>query len=241
MVPAITIAPAAHMHIPFWKKWISQVYPLTLETASSDQNPELAVVLDRGRLQLLSGNAIYSWDDLYHNFSIAFGTIDLDEESIENVLVLGFGLGSVPFILEKIFDRAYHYTGVEWDETVAALASKYTLPRLNSPIEIVSADAGVFLDVTRQQFDLIAVDIFEDDQTPVQFETVDFLQTCATRLSPGGLLMYNRLYNSPLNIRKTSRFFEEVFLKAFPDGWKIDTGGNWMLTARKPQVAGQRA
>ncbi len=221
------------MHIPIWKKWLSQVYPLTLETASSDQNPELAVVLDRGRLQLLSGNAIYSWDDLYHNFSLAFGTIDLDDASIENVLVLGFGLGSVPFILEKIFDKHYRYTGVEWDETVAALASKYTLPRLRSPIEIISADAGVFVEVTRQKFDLIAVDIFEDDHTPVQFATVDFLQSCAKRLSPGGLLMYNCLYNTPQNVRKTGRFFEDVFLKAFPDGWKIDTGGNWMLAARK--------
>lgn len=208
------------------------MFPLTLETASSDQNPELAVVLDRGRLQLLSGNAIYSWDDLYHNFTLAFGTIDLDEESIEDVLVLGFGLGSVPYILEKIFDRSYNYTGVEWDETVAALASKYTLPRLSSAVEIITADAGVFVEVTRQKFDLIAVDIFEDDRTPEQFATVEFLHTCARRLNPGGLLLYNCLYNTPQNVRRTDRFFNEIFLKAFPDGWKIDTGGNWMLATR---------
>lgn len=36
------------MHIPLWKKWVSHFVPLTLETASSDKNPELAVVLDRG-------------------------------------------------------------------------------------------------------------------------------------------------------------------------------------------------
>jgi spermidine synthase len=223
------------MHIPIWKKWISQVLPLTLETASSDQNPDLAVMLDRGRLQLLSGNAIYSWDDLYHNFTIAFGTFDLDEEPIEDVLVLGFGLGSVPFILEKIFERTYHYTGVEWDETVAALASKYTLSRLSSPVEMVTADASIFIEVTQAKFDLVAIDIFEDDRTPDQFETVEFLEACAKRLRPGGLLLYNRLYNSPRNVRNTSHFFESTFLDVFPDAWKIDTGGNWVLATRKPK------
>ena len=101
------------MHIPLWKKWVSHVVPLTLETAASQQNPELTVMLDRGRLQLLSGNAIYSWDDLYHNFTIAFGTLDIEERGFQDVLILGLGLGSVPYILEKIYEQSYEYTAVE--------------------------------------------------------------------------------------------------------------------------------
>lgn len=217
------------MHIPLWKKWVSHVVPLTLETAASDQNPELAVMLDRGRLQLLSGNAIYSWDDLYHNFTIAFGTLDLEERPTRDVLVLGLGLGSVPYILEKIYDQFYQYTAVEWDETVAALAAKYTLSRLKSPVNIITADAEVFLQVTEEQFDLIVVDIFEDDRTPDQFETTTFLEACAEHLKPNGLVLYNRLYNSPGNVIATRRFFEDTFKTVFPDAGKIDTGGNWIL------------
>ena len=217
------------MHIPLWKKWVSHVVPLTLETAASEQNPELAVMLDRGRLQLLSGNAIYSWDDLYHNFTIAFGALDLEERPIEDVLILGLGLGSVPYILEKIYDRAYHYTAVEWDETVAGLAARYTLSRLKSPVEIITADAGVFLQVTEEQYDMIVIDIFEDDRTPEQFETVAFLEACAERLRPNGLILYNRLYNAHRNIVSTQRFFEDNFKTVFPEGEKIDTGGNWIL------------
>lgn len=219
------------MHIPLWKKWVSHVLPLTLETAASDQNPELTVMLDRGRVQLLSGNAIYSWDDLYHNFTIALGTLDLEERSIQDVLVLGLGLGSVPYILEKIYERSYEYTAVEWDETVAALATKYTLSRLESPVNIITADAEVFLQVTEEQFDLLIVDIFEDDRTPAQFETVDFLEICADHLRPDGLILYNRLYNSPKNVIATQRFFEDSFKTVFPDAWKIDTGGNWILAS----------
>ena len=217
------------MHIPLWKKWVSHVVPLTLETAASEQNPELAVMLDRGRLQLLSGNAIYSWDDLYHNFTIAFGALDLEKRPIEDVLILGLGLGSVPYILEKIYERAYHYTAVEWDETVAGLAARYTLSRLKSPVEIITADAGVFLQVTEERYDMIVIDIFEDDRTPEQFETVAFLEACAERLRPNGLILYNRLYNAHRNIVTTQRFFEDTFKNVFPEGEKIDTGGNWIL------------
>lgn len=220
------------MRIPLWKKWVSYVTPLTLETAASEQNPDLAVMLDRGRLQLLSGNAIYSWDDLYHNFTIAFGVLELEERALEDVLVLGLGLGSVPYILEKIYERNYRYTAVEWDETVAALAAKYTLSRLESPVNIVTADAGIFLQVTAEKFDMIVVDIFEDDHTPEQFETIDFLETCAEHLLPNGLLLYNRLYNGPRNIIATERFYEDTFKTIFPDASKIDTGGNWILVNR---------
>lgn len=221
------------MRIPVWKKWLSHAFPLTLETTSSDQNPELAVVLDRGRLQLLSGNAIYSWDDLYHNFTIAFGTLALEKERIEKVLLLGLGLGSVPYILEKIYNREYHYTAVEWDEAVAALAAKYQFSRLASPVEIITADAGIFMKLTEEAYDMVIVDIFEDDQTPDYFETTEFLQSCNDRMASGGLILYNRLYNTPLNVIKAERFFEGPFREVFPEAWKIDTGGNWILTSRK--------
>lgn len=217
------------MHIPLWKKWVSHVVPFTLETAASEQNPELTVMLDRGRLQLLSGNAIYSWDDLYHNFTIAFGRLELERRHIQDVLILGLGLGSVPFILEKTYGRQYYYTAVEWDETVAGLAAKYTFSRLKSSVDIITADAEVFLEVTEEAFDMVVVDIFEDDRTPPQFETADFLKTCASHLRPSGILLYNRLYNNPQNSAATQRFFEETFQAAFPRHRKIDTGGNWIL------------
>lgn len=223
------------MHIPRWKIWLSRLFPLTLERSSSEYNPDLAVVLDRGRLQLLSGNAIYSWDDLYHNFTIAFGTIDLDEEHIEDVLVLGLGLGSVPYILEKVYERQYRYTAIELDEAVSELAGKYTLPRLESSVEIITADAGIFVEITEEQFDLVVVDIFEDDHTPEYFETDEFLEACRECLRPGGLLFYNRLYNNDKTKLATERFFEGAFKTVFPDAWKINTGGNWILATRQGQ------
>lgn len=217
------------MRLPFWKKWLSYLHPLTLERLSSPKNPQLAVVLDRGRLQLLSGNAIYSWDDLYHNFTIAFGQLDLENRAITDVLVLGLGLGSVPFILEKVYERQYRYTAVEWDEAVVYLASKYTLPRLKSRVDIVVADAEHFIRATEASFDLITVDIFEDDHTPMPFETADFLRPCRQHLRPGGLLLYNRLYNSDANRQASQAFYQDTFCRVFEQAYTIETNGNLIL------------
>jgi len=208
--------------------------PLTLEETGSEQNPELTVTLDKGRLQLLSGDAIYSWDDLYKNFLIAFDQLKIDEQKIEDVLILGLGLGSIPYMLEKIFHRNYHYTAVEWDETVAELAAKYTLSRLSSPVEIVTADAEIFVQITEEQYDMVVVDIFEDDLTPPQFETMAFLQKCNNLIRPGGLLLFNRLHGGDRSVKiVTERFFERDFKAVFPEAWAIDTGGNWILCFRK--------
>lgn len=217
------------MNIPWWKKWLSYLRPQVLETAESEQNPELFVLLYRGRFQLLSGNAVYSWDDLYHNFNVAFGRLDLQKRDYHDVLLLGLGLGSVPFILEKVYHRRYHYTAVEWDETVGELAARYTLSRLDSPVELVTADAAVFVEICEEQFDMVIVDIFEDDQTPPQFRTPDFLRQCAGLLRTGGLLLFNCLHNRPHERSTTRRFFEQVFRSVFPAAEAIDTQGNWIL------------
>jgi spermidine synthase len=220
------------VNISFWQKWLSYLYPVTIEEAGSALNPELAVVMDRGRLQLLSGQAIYSWDDLYHNFTRAFAELRPEKKPYHDVLLLGLGLGSVPYILEKKHGVEYAYTAVEWDDTIAELASRYTLNRLKSPVEVVTADAAVFVEVCEELFDIVIVDIFEDNITPDTFETPEFLESCLRLTRPGGWILYNRLCQTPADRLDTERFWEGTFRHVLPNPDKLDTGGNWILVSR---------
>jgi spermidine synthase len=222
------------MQVSFWKKWLSHLYPLTLEETGSELNPELSVVLDRGRLQLLSGQAIYSWDDLYHNFTRAFEQLKPENRLIEDVLLLGLGLGSVPYILEKKHRATYRYTAVEMDEVIADLASRYTLSRLRSPVEIITADAEIFVELCEDRYDLLIVDIFDENEVPPAFETPQFLEACRDLLRPGGLLLYNRLYITQSDFVRTERFMDEIFREVFPQAQHLETGGNWVLYAEMP-------
>ncbi len=199
-----------------------------IEDAPSDLNPALHVCLVNGRYQLCTENAIYSYADLYDNFSGAFAKINLKDRAIKKVLILGFGMASIPIILEKM-GLDYTYTAVEIDEQVIYLASKYELPYLRSPVQMICADAAQWVEITEEQFDLIAVDIFLDDVIPDRFTQSYFLENTKNLLRPGGLLLYNRLANTEADLEKTKIFFEDTFKKVFPEGRYLTVGGNWML------------
>lgn len=214
---------------PFWKIWLSHLMEIHLESTSSEYNPHLYVSLRRGRYQLSTAKAIYSYGDLYDNFSKAFQRIDLDKIPGPEVLVLGLGLGSIPIILEKKLQRHFYYTAVEVDEAVIDLASRYTLPDLESPVQIICADAYAFVMQSETQYDLICMDVFIDDAVPSPFESEEFVEQLSDLLAPGGVLLYNRLTAAIKDTRKSQQFFKQVFLPVFPEGKYINVQGNWIL------------
>lgn len=217
------------MKAPLWKRLLSYLFELHIESTSSEYNPHLYVSLKNGRYQLSTANAIYSYGDLYDNFSGAFAKMDLDKANISSVLVLGLGLGSIPIILEKVFKKQYNYTAVEIDEEIVYLASKYTLPELASNIEIISTDASIFTLQSPQQYDLIAVDIFLDDVIPTHFQQATFLEQLKGLLTEKGIVLYNHLAFSEQDRVNAKLFFEEQFKVVFPDATFVETNGNWMM------------
>ncbi len=217
------------MKPPLWKKLLSYFIELHQESTSSEYNPHLYVSLRRGRYQLCTANAVYSYEDLYDNFSRAFNRLDLDQLPGKKVLILGLGLGSIPLILERLQKRSFNYTAVEIDEEVIYLAHKYILTHLHSPMEIITANALAFIAQCQDTFDLITMDIFLDDTIPESFESMDFLMKLKQMTNPGGLIMYNRLANKKEDIQKTTRFFNGPFKQVFPHSSYLEVSGNRML------------
>ena len=218
------------MKQPFWKKILSYVYEFHVESIAGDINDTLHVSYTQGRYQLSTQNAIYSFGDLYTNYYQAFEQINLDKYDIQNVLILGFGLGSIPLMLENNFHKNYNYTGVEIDEYVIYLADKYVTYALKSPIDIISTDALTFVKICQQRFDLICVDIFLDDVIPDDFQQQDFLESVKLLLTKNGIVLYNRLAQTEEDKKDSTFFFKEAFLPVFPKGRYIDVDGNWMFT-----------
>jgi SAM-dependent methyltransferase len=208
----------AIMKQPLWKRLLSHLFEIHIESTSSEYNPHLYVSLSKGRYQLSTANAVYSFEDLYDNFSDAFAEIDLDKLNIQNVLILGFGLGSIPLILEQMFEKKYHYTGVEIDEEVLYLANKYAIPEINSGIELVCTDATHFVNLSSIKYDMIAVDLFQDDVIPEQFEETEFLESLKDLLNPNGILLYNRLAHTPEDITQSKSFYHKSFIEVFEKG-----------------------
>ncbi|NND06228.1 MAG: hypothetical protein HKN87_07600 [Saprospiraceae bacterium] len=173
-------------------------------------------------------NSIYSFDDLYVNFYRAFKDVPLPKQG-SSVLILGLGLASIPYMLEHHFKRHYHYWAVEIDEAVVELAGRYTLPRIQSHIEIYCADAARFVATCEQKFDLVIVDLFLDDVTPSFLDDIEGNVLVKALVGADGFAMYNRLYRSAHDQERTEKFYEEVFKKSFDRPNRLDVGGNWIL------------
>lgn len=218
------------MNIPSWKRYLSYLFEFTLEQTSSAVNEQLTVVLSKGRIQLASANAIYSFDDLYKNFDILFDQIDLKELDGADVLILGFGLGSVPLILEKKNVAVNSFLGVELDEEVLYLANKYTLSRIVSPIQLICQDAFQFVEVCQEKFDLVVIDVFLDDVIPEAILSHDLLIHLKELLKhPSSKIILNTMYDQDKSRKISSKYFEEVFLPVFSDGSYKDVHMNRMI------------
>ncbi|MEO0338417.1 MAG: hypothetical protein AAF242_04310, partial [Bacteroidota bacterium] len=62
--------------VNWWTKLLSYIAEYPLERVESDHNEELIVLLRHGRHQLCTPNAIYSYDDLYNNFSESLAKVN---------------------------------------------------------------------------------------------------------------------------------------------------------------------
>ncbi len=221
------------MKQPSWKRFLSYFRAFKLEECtSSEVNPKLDLYLKQGRYQLCTPHAVYSYGDLYDNFTRSFDAIDLDLLDIKRVLVLGFGLGSIPFILEEVFEKTYDYTAIELDCKVIDMAKKYVLPEMKSSVDLICEDALHFVNNCKEKFDLIAMDIFIDDTVPKDFEKDEFLIKLKNLLSIEGVLLYNRLSFNKKDKADTKEFYEQKFMPAFPEATYLDVNGNWMLLNR---------
>ncbi|PHN00850.1 spermidine synthase [Flavilitoribacter nigricans] len=217
------------MRPPRWKVWLSYFVEQHVESMSSEYNPHLYVSLSNGRYQLCTANAIYSFEDRYDNYRKAFTRVDLEQLPGKDVLILGLGLGSIPLMLEKIFDQELYYTAVEIDEAIIELASKYAIPEIMSPVELICTDALAYVAQQPATFDLICMDVFLDDVVPESFEQDEFLNNLKAMINPNGLLLFNRLAATTKDKRESQQFFEERFLKIFPEAAYMDVGGNYIL------------
>lgn len=215
-----------------FQKILSYFKDISLEETYSEFNPHLEVLLVNGRHQLITKDAIYSYDDKYDNFYESFKRINWDNFKPKRVLVLGLGLGSVIYILEKKFKLILDYTAVEIDSEIVRMAHTYTLSRLDSYVEVMLVDAQNYLNITTETYDLILMDIFQSAEIPQRFQDEEFINVLETRLNKNGLLMYNRM-NASQSDKESNAVFDVIFKNIFPNCDFISIKDNLMYVSNQ--------
>jgi len=214
--------------VNFWTKALSHLVRVPVEKVDSGAEP-LYVDLIKGRYQLSTDKAVYSFDDKYDNFVAAFKTINIKKFQRKNILVLGGGLGSVPYILEKNHGLKAHFTIVEYDLNVIKLFNKYSRPRLKSVVDIVEADAEHFIHNNNMTYDMIIIDLFIDDEIPEKFTSFEFLELCKANLAQNGLLLFNWMTVTELQKVHCADYKNLIFDVVFKEHRFVKTRYNYVL------------
>jgi len=155
------------------------------------------------------------------------------------ILLLGLGGGSAARIARALAPRA-HILGVEIDPRVVALARRhFALDALG--VEVVLADARLYLARARRRFDAILEDVFTGRgrgvHKPEGFPGPG-LARAARRLRPGGLLASNALDEAAQTRRLLGERFPalvEISVAGYDN--RILVGGPSGLDARRLRAA----
>jgi spermidine synthase len=115
-----------------------------------------------------------------------------------SILLLGLGGGSAARVARALAPPA-RIVGVEIDPEVVALARRhFDLDQLG--VEVIQADASVFLARSRERFDAVLDDVFVGRGRAVHkpaWLLAGGLASAAARVAPGGVLASNALDEAP--------------------------------------------
>lgn len=106
-----------------------------------------------------------------------------------DILVLGFGVGSV----KGVFDSRFAVDYVELDPKMIKLAKEYFNYDLDKNDTMYIADARQFLRKNNKKYDVIFVDLYHSGVIPVHTHTQEALMLMRSRLKDDGILFSNML------------------------------------------------
>ncbi|HEY5600882.1 MAG TPA: fused MFS/spermidine synthase [Patescibacteria group bacterium] len=159
-----------------------------------------------GQKRLVVDNLSQSGPEVERLWAKALSRVKKSE--IKNVLVLGFGAGSVVSVILKNWPSA-KITGVEIDPEVIEVAKKHF--RLDESVNVVNIDALKFLKKNDKKFDLILVDLYLGENLPsflTSSEFVKYLKKAGNNLIIFNFLYFGRHKSASL---RTINHFKEIF------------------------------
>ena len=185
------------------KRIASFVWDIPIEKGSSEHNPYLEVVWSNGKKMLNTKDANFSFGNGYLVFNEAFKHINENLPSAQNVLILGFGCGSILHLLEKKHQYNGKVTGVEYDSVILELFHKHFAQRYTTKPNLITADALDFVAHYQDSYDIIFIDLFNELENVEFIFNHNFVDNLKGITSEKGVLVFN-------TIKQTTRDQENI-------------------------------
>lgn len=191
------------------KKWLSYLIPINIKTEKSDWSKTLEVTWANGELVLDSAHTNYSYGSLQRILRIGLLKIGFERiTKMNHILVLGVAGGSVIKTLTNEIRYKNKITGVEIDAQVVEIAKKYFALDTVPNFELVLDDAFEFVLKTKEKYDLIIIDIFQDTKMPNFLFEAFYTNRLLEILEPNGMFLFNTMCLSDTDNKRNKTYLE---------------------------------
>ncbi|MQP52306.1 MULTISPECIES: spermidine synthase [unclassified Flavobacterium] len=193
------------------KRLMSFLLPIKIHEKKSKYNKNLEITWNNGYLVLDSENTNYSFGSLQRVLKKGLKYIGYERiKKFKSILVLGVAGGSVIETLKKEIKFEGKITGVEIDATVVDLANKYFGLNKYDNVEIVIDDAFEYVLKTKEKYDLIVIDIFQDTVMPNFLFEDFFINRINFLLNINGFILFNTMVLE-FNDRRRNAIYKSKF------------------------------
>jgi spermidine synthase len=100
-------------------------------------------------------------------------------------------------------------TGVEIDATVVDIANKYFGLSKYDNLEIVIDDAFEFVLKTKEKYDLIIIDVFQDSKMPHFLFEDFFSKRIGFLLNPSGYILFNTMIHNDMDNIRNKKYSDD--------------------------------
>jgi len=203
------------------KRLLSFLLPVKIHQKKSVYSKNLEVTWNNGYLVLDSENTNYSYGSLQRVLKKGLKYIGYERiRGFQSILVLGVAGGSVIETLKKEIKFDGIITGVEIDPVVVELATKYFgLGKYNN-VSIVIDDAFEFALKTKEKYDLIVIDVFQDTTMPNFLFEEFFINRINFLLNVNGFILFNTMVltknDTERNFAYRNKFDSNYSVRLYP-------------------------
>ena len=199
------------------KKNLSYFYPFKIRSIPSPLNGIFDITWENGKKVLNTKDANYSYGSLHTIFQRVLKEIKFGKKPISNVLILGFGAGSIYKIIRDEYGVDMDIVGVEKDTTYKEIIPLF-LDKLTN-CNLVYGDAIDFMERNEVKYDLILCDLFVNNEVLRQSLDYSFIINIKKSLSVNGCYVHNTMMPSKTEERDyfvaLEQTFNEVDLKVY--------------------------
>lgn len=175
-------------------KILSFFIPINVTKKKSAISKSIEVTWNNGQLVLDSQNTNYSYGSLQRILRKGLKYIGFERiKSFENILILGVAGGSVIKTLVDEIKFKGKITGVEIDLEIIKIANDYFKLNEIKNLEIIIDDAFEYVLKTKEKYDLIVIDVFQDTIMPNFLFEDFFINRINFLLNLNGFILFNTM------------------------------------------------